>query len=71
MIKSANKMENFYKMQCNLLYVRNHHSVNASRIGLDIPNGGSIQELFLSGSWTITLLLLPQLSGAEIRRSDT
>ena len=59
MIKSTNKTKTFYKMQCNLLYLRNCHSVNASRIGLDIPNGGSIQELFLSGSWTITSFLLP------------
>jgi hypothetical protein len=28
-------MENVCKMQCNLLYLRNSHSVNASRVGFD------------------------------------
>ena len=65
MIKSENKMETFYKMQRNLLYLRGHHSVNASRIVLDFPNGGSIQKLFLSGSWKITLLLLPITFGSR------
>jgi len=58
-------METFYKMQCNRLYLRNRHSVNASRIGLDIPKGGSIQELFLSVSLTINLFLLPKVFGSR------